>query len=301
MKPKEKDFVKRIALERINRLMELAEQNLRKHPKRSRYYVELMKKISSKNRVRIPKEFKQRICKKCNSLLVEGITSKTRVTEKVLWKTCLNCGTIKKVFLKPKKKKTLIGLTGNIASGKTLVGKRFQELGAELIQADEVAKEVMNSNKRIQRELKKVFGEKVFIKRKVNSKKLGEIVFANYSKLKKLNSIVHPETKKELKRKANKCKERVIVIEVPLLFESQMQKMFDLIVFVDSKKELRIKRLKKRGLSETEAIQRIKSQLNAEKKKELSDFVIQNNGSIKELREKVEGVWRKIVEGKNEE
>ena len=104
MKKRDKGFVKQISLERIYRLFELADYELKKHPERSKRYVELAGKISSRNKVRIPQTLKKSFCKKCGSFLKEGINSKVRVTKSYLCVTCSECGNVRKISLVKKKK-----------------------------------------------------------------------------------------------------------------------------------------------------------------------------------------------------
>ncbi len=296
MKPKEKSAVQGIALERIYRLAELAGQEFSEHPERSKDYAQLIKRIGMRCNVKIPSEVREKFCKKCFAFLKPGVNAEVRVKEKGLVVKCRECGAFKKIKLEKPEKKLVIGITGSLGTGKTAVLKEFGELGAETIQADEVAKELLEKKPKLRDRIKRLFGEKVFKGPVLQSKKLGEIVFTDYGKLRKLNALVHPEVKKELRRRIKAGKKKVVAVEVPLLFESRMKGFFDLVVVVWSEKEKQLQRMKKKGLSEKEALKRINAQMRQAEKKRRGNIIIENNKGVKELKKKAFVVWNEVVE-----
>lgn len=185
----------------------------------------------------------------------------------------------------------VVGLTGNICSGKSKAAEYFKELGAEVIDLDGVVHELYQKNILLKYKLFKEFGW-VFNKRlEVDRKKLGNIVFSNESKLKKLETIVWPYVEKEREKKT-KNKKGIIMIEAAKLYESGVYKKFDMNILVIADEEERIKRLLKRdGLERKEALKRIKAQMPQLEKIGKSDYVIPNNGDLKSLKKNVKDAW----------
>ena len=183
----------------------------------------------------------------------------------------------------------ILGLTGGIASGKTTVSKKIKELGGYIIDADKISKEVSNS----QEVLKKVeenFGVEVIENGSLNRKKLREIIFNNREKRKMLNNIMHPIIVKKMKEEIEEHKEeKLIVLDIPLLYETKLEYLCDkvLVVWVDEKTQ--IERIKKRDNSSTELAKRIlSSQMPLLEKLKKADYNIENNETIEKLEKKVE-------------
>ena len=183
----------------------------------------------------------------------------------------------------------ILGLTGGIASGKTTVSKKIKELGGYIIDADKISKEVSNS----QEVLKKVeenFGVEVIENGSLNRKKLREIIFNNREKRKMLNNIMHPIIVKKMKEAIVEHKEeKLIVLDIPLLYETKLEYLCDkvLVVWVDEKTQ--IERIKKRDNSSTELAKRIlSSQMPLLEKLKKADYNIENNETIENLEKKVE-------------
>lgn len=182
------------------------------------------------------------------------------------------------------KSKILIGLTGNIASGKSSVGKLLKENGLPVIEADRIGWEILERKEIIQ-EILDVFGN-ILKDGKVDRKKLGNIVFSNKRKLKIFNALVHPPLLQKLKREIDKRSGKVIVVNAALIFEWEIEHWFDKIILVTAEKKKRIDRLLKNNLTRKEAIQRINSQMDEKEKIKKSDFIIENNGTFEELKKK---------------
>ena len=193
----------------------------------------------------------------------------------------------------------IIGLTGGIASGKSTVSKMLGELGLPIVDADIIARQVVERGEDAYQKIVKQFGEDILTDEgNIDRKKLGAIIFANSEKRKLLNEIVHPAVRAEMKRQIDKHSseghER-IVLDIPLLFESNLQSMVDKIIVVYIPKELQLQRLMKRdGSTEEEALQRIQSQMPIEEKKSLADAVLHNSGSIEETKEQLIQLFKKM-------
>jgi len=195
----------------------------------------------------------------------------------------------------------LIGVTGGIACGKTEVVKVFQKKGATILSGDEIGKEVVETNRRVLNELVHSFGAKILNKNgMLNRRKLGEIAFASKDAKDRLNKIIHPYLLKGLRKKIENLKKKdpqaVVVVDAALIVEWGLEKELDYLIFVESKRENKIKRLQKlKSYSRREALDRIKSQLPEITKKRLADFVIRNNRGLAELREKANLLWEEIT------
>jgi dephospho-CoA kinase len=185
-----------------------------------------------------------------------------------------------------------VGITGGIGAGKTTVCKIFEELGAKVIYADELAKEIMENDESLKRKIKKIFGEKSYIGEKLNRKFIADIIFSSDEKRKLLESIVHPAVIKrilsDLKKIADEGKYNFVIVEAALIFESGFDKELDYVLVVDADDEIKIKRIMERDkCSKEEVLKRMRAQLDSKIKRELADMVIINDGDIDELRKKV--------------
>lgn len=174
----------------------------------------------------------------------------------------------------------VVGLTGGVASGKSTVAKMFKQCGAVVIDADELAREVVKPGKPAWREIVDTFGKSVLNpNRTINRPALGAIVFGNRAKLRRLERIVHPRVSREqarlTKQTMRKDPDAVVIYDVPLLFEAGVDKRVDKIIVVTADRETQIARLKKRnGLIRTEAIRRINSQMPLSKKIRRADHLL---------------------------
>lgn len=190
----------------------------------------------------------------------------------------------------------IIGLTGGIASGKSTVSKILKELGAKIVDADVKAKEVFQRDD-VTSKIKNIFGNGVIGKNgELDRAKIKEIVFSNKEKLEKLNQLIHPKVEEELKKiKENANKNDIIIFDIPLLFETGMNKYCDKIMLVFVKRETQIKRMIERdNISEELAIKIINSQMSLEEKLKKSEIHIENNGTMENLREKIENIYKNL-------
>jgi len=194
----------------------------------------------------------------------------------------------------------VIGVTGGIGSGKSLFTRELGRLGAYTIDADKIARVLIEHNKTIRRQIKESFGSEMFDKEdNVKRRKLGKLVFSNPVLLKQLNTIIQEslitEINRHIKNFRKKYKNSIIVVDMAIIFEAGAESIFDYIVIVDAPLDMRIKWLKKdRGWTEKEIKDRISSQMDTEKKIEKSDFVINNNGSVKDLNVKASEFYNLI-------
>ena len=189
----------------------------------------------------------------------------------------------------------IIGLTGGIASGKSTVSKYLAEKGFKVYDADKIAKDI-SEKKSVQEEIILTFGNKILDEnRNIDRKKLKEIVFENKEKLKQLNAIIHPKVIDFYRKLKEKNTDETIIFDVPLLFESGIDKFCDKILVVISDYDVQLNRIVERDNIDKELASKIiKSQISNEERIKKADIVIENNTSLEELYEKVERFCEKI-------
>lgn len=190
----------------------------------------------------------------------------------------------------------LIGLTGNIATGKSEVARMLAELGARVIDADRVAHEVMRPGGPAYDAVVKAFGPEILAgDGTIERGKLGAIVFRDPDALRRLEAAVHPATIAEVARRIGRATEPVVVVEAIKLIEAGMHHGYDALWVVTAPRSLQIARLMAgRGLAEEEAALRVDAQPPQEEKAALADLVIVNDGDLNGLREKVKKAWAGI-------
>jgi dephospho-CoA kinase len=194
----------------------------------------------------------------------------------------------------------LIGLTGGIASGKSTVATILKQLGAAVINADELSREVVQPGKGAWKEIVETFGANVLQSDKtLDRKKLRTVVFDNPEARKKLEAIIHPKVRalaEEKIRELAAAGRSIIVYEVPLLFEGQLHHWLRPVILVACDINTQRQRLRDRDqLTNTEAQQHIDAQMSLEEKRKLADYVIENNGNIEELEQQVKSVLESIA------
>jgi len=188
------------------------------------------------------------------------------------------------------KNKILVGITGGIGSGKSEVCRMLSKKGYKVIFADLMAKELYKSNKGLARKVVGAFGKDILNYQGVISlTKLREVVFANKRNFRKINEIVHPTVIKTLIEHIKKLKQRVIIIESALVFDTAFHKYLDYTIMVYSNKKNRLDRIMMRDGAKRSEIEKImKYQIDEKIKIEKSDFIIVNNKSLEELSREVE-------------
>lgn len=176
-----------------------------------------------------------------------------------------------------------IGITGNIASGKSTVENIIKEFGYDVFDADEMTHRILNEAKS---DIVKIFSEEdVITNGQIDRKKIATIVFSDNNKLKMLESIIHPKVKQEILNILNSCQnKKAVFVSVPLMFEAGFEDIFDKIIFVSAPENMRLKRLMLRNnLTEEDALKRIKSQLPESNKISKSSYIIKNDSDIEQI------------------
>ena len=195
---------------------------------------------------------------------------------------------------------TVVALTGNIASGKSEVARLLAERGAVLIDSDVLAREVVAPGTDGYGEIVARWGHEVVAPNgNLDRAALRRLVFADARQREALNAIVHPRIsarRDALLTEARSAGARVVVCDIPLLFESGLQHDFDRVVLVDAPEPERLRRLLARGLSAEEAERIMAAQMPSAEKRAAADYVIDNDGMLEDLERKVDDVWRRIAE-----
>ncbi|HMK51586.1 MAG TPA: dephospho-CoA kinase [Thermodesulfobacteriota bacterium] len=193
-----------------------------------------------------------------------------------------------------------VGLTGGVASGKTAVSRVLKKEGAYIIDADQIARELVQPRKPAWREIIRAFGEEILEEDgSVHRKRLAGKVFADAKQRKRLNRILHPRIKKEMDRRTKEIGQRdpeaIVVIDAPLLIELGIHRQMDKLIVVTSTRAQQIKRLKDRdGANRGEAVRIVSAQMPLEEKLKFADFVIRNEGSLAETKRKARQVFKEL-------
>jgi dephospho-CoA kinase len=201
----------------------------------------------------------------------------------------------------------VVGLTGGVGTGKSTVTSFLRELGAYVIDWDELARKVTRPYSQAWREIVEHFGKSVLNEDlTINRQKLADIVFSDKRKLAKLNRIVHPRVFEEDERITGEIRshdpDALIIKDIPLLFEVARHIPVDRIVVVSASEQTQLRRLEEKGISREDARNRIKSQLPLDKKIKSADFVINNDGGPEETRRQVENIYSLLTrEGQHRE
>ena len=193
--------------------------------------------------------------------------------------------------------KTIIGLTGNIATGKSVVRRMLEHLGAYTIDADALAHRVIAKGAPGYIPVIDTFGKWILSEDgQINRGKLGRLVFADKQALTQLEAIIHPYVGQAVDLLARRASQSVVVIEAIKLLESDLRKYCDAIWVTDAPQEVQVERLmRKRGLSRADALQRIHAQSAQMRKLAAASVIINNTGSYEDLWKQVNEAWKKIV------
>ncbi len=194
-----------------------------------------------------------------------------------------------------------VGITGGLATGKSLVTRLLAEQGAVVFSADQAARAVLSPHGQTLAEISRSFGTDVLLPGGgLNRPLLGQRVFADAAQRETLNRILHPPILRLLRAQINACcidlhVDTIVIVEVPLLFETKMQTWFERIVVVTASLEIQVSRLKARDLlQEEDARRRIGAQMPSEYKAAQADYVIANEGSKPDLMQAVSTLWRDL-------
>ncbi|MEA5454349.1 dephospho-CoA kinase [Sinomonas sp. JGH33] len=191
-----------------------------------------------------------------------------------------------------------VGLTGGIGAGKSEVARRFAELGAVLVDADVIAREVVEPGSGGLAEIAEAFGPEVIAEGGgLDRASLGAIVFADPGRRELLNSIVHPRVRaRAAEIVAAAPPDAVVVEDIPLLVETGQADRFDVVVVVEAPDDVRVRRLAERsGMGEGQARARMAAQASGDERRAAADHVIENTGSLAELRAAVDLLWRDVL------
>ncbi len=196
----------------------------------------------------------------------------------------------------------IVGLTGGISSGKSTVSSYLKQLKIPVIDADEVARKVVEPNSQGAIEIRKTFGSDVFEEDgSLNRQRLGALIFSNAENRQKLDDLLQPLIKITILNEIEEYRqkgENMIVLDLPLLFEKQYEELCEEIIVVYIPKELQLERLMRRNqYTKQEALSRIDSQLSIEEKRKRATVLLDNQGTIQQLYHQVEQ-W--LVETKND-
>ena len=194
----------------------------------------------------------------------------------------------------------VIGITGGIGVGKTEVAKVFEKLGAKIVSADRIGKEVAEKNPEVLRKLVKVFGKEILTRDdRLKRRRLGELAFSSVENRDKLNKIVHPYLLSSLRKKIKGFKIKgkgILVVDAALIVEWGLQKELDYLVLVESTIKNRLNRLtESQGYTKKEALERIRIQLNDKTRRGYADHMIKNDRSLKDLKREVVLLWKKLT------
>ena len=195
----------------------------------------------------------------------------------------------------------VIGITGGMATGKSVVTRLLAERGAVTFSADQAARAVMSPRSPTLTHIAHSFGSDVLLPSgELNRVVLAKRVFSDVRRRRTLNSITHPPILRLLRAQIDACRtdyasDTIVVVEVPLLFETKIQTWFERIVVVTASVEIQAARIAARNLlDETEARRRIAAQMPLRQKMALADFVIENQGSLSDLTQAVDALWRDL-------
>lgn len=190
----------------------------------------------------------------------------------------------------------VVGLTGGIGAGKSHVAGYFADLGARVIDADQLARDVVERGTDGFDEVVSTFGDSVLRNGDLDRRALAEIVFTNEDAKHKLEEIIHPRVRRVFEESVDKLKEdEILIYEIPLLVETGAAKKFDFVITVESEIESRRERLRKRGMFPSEIEARINAQASAQARTAVANYVILNNSTEDFLLREVEHLWEDVL------
>jgi dephospho-CoA kinase len=186
----------------------------------------------------------------------------------------------------------VVGLTGGIGCGKSLAAQYFAELGALVIDADQLARAAIERGADGFDEVVAIFGDSILKDGNIDRRALGDLIFKDATAKTQLENIIHPFVRREFEEAMASLKgDQVLVYEIPLLVETGAQERFDVVITVESEMENRVARLRARGMHISEIEGRIAAQATREQRIEVADFLIENDGTEDELLRQVENIW----------
>ena len=188
-----------------------------------------------------------------------------------------------------------VALTGGIGSGKSEIGAIFAQLGAIVIDSDQLSREVIERGTPGFDEVVASFGDEILKDGNINRVKLGEIVFAQPKNRALLESIIHPKVRAAFNEiAANLDKDAVLINEIPLLVETNSKSAFDKIIAINAPLEARKQRLRAKGLLDSEIEKRIAAQATDASRSAIADYVIENSSSLESLHGQIENIYKEL-------
>ena len=187
------------------------------------------------------------------------------------------------------KQKIKVAITGNIGSGKSLFSNYIEDEGFVVLKADEIGKEVLADDEKVKQKIIKLFGAGSYINGKPDTKYLAQNVFSDPGKVQKINSVIHPAVISIINKKMNEelNLKPVVFVEAALIYEADMEEMFDFVVLISADEKLRMERKKSSiSLSEEEFLKRDHNQIPDSEKRKRADFIFSNDGSVEDLKMK---------------
>lgn len=194
----------------------------------------------------------------------------------------------------------IIGLTGGIASGKSTVSAMLAKKGAVILDADQIARELVEPGKSAWQEITHWLGRDVLLEdNTIDRERLGRLIFQDETMRRKLNAIIHPRVGQEMAFRTGQvreaCPEAMLVYNVPLLIEAGMCDTADLVLLVYVPEDIQLQRLQRRdNLSHEEAVSRIRAQMPLEEKKKYAHILIDNSGTPADTSVQVDELWEKV-------
>jgi dephospho-CoA kinase len=194
----------------------------------------------------------------------------------------------------------VVGVTGGIGSGQSTVCNYLKEFGCKIIDVDRKAKQIINKDRSLQKDLIRTFGKEIFSRDgRLNRRLLASLAFQDEEKTNQLNRLVHPkmvaEVIEEMENARFSQKYPVIVIDAALIYEISIEQMFDQIIVVYTSLKRRLERVMKRDeQTKEEVMARVRRQISLEEKRKWADFVINNDGTLKDLKNQTEKIFEKI-------
>jgi dephospho-CoA kinase len=194
-------------------------------------------------------------------------------------------------------KKIRVGITGGIGSGKTVFCNGLKEKGYPVISADQIASEILENDPGVKELIVIEFGERSFVDNKPDRKYLAEKVFSDPGNVELMNAILHPPTieKLEVLMKSELLKQNIVFVEAALIYEADMEEIFDFVVLISAEEEIKRKRKMVQGMTEEDFNRRLEHQILDDEKSKLADFIFLNNGDKKELYKKIDLLLKLII------
>lgn len=186
----------------------------------------------------------------------------------------------------------IVGIGGNMGSGKSTVAEELRRYGAKVIDADQIARRLLRKGRWEYKRLVAAFGKEILDKKgQIDRRELGRRAFSSRANLKRLNAIMHPPIIQQIVDEVARTRHGLVVVEAALLFSCGLDKQMDVAILVTAPDRLRIKRMTKLGFDSAEIARRLAVQGSDRKFWSKADFVLENKGSLAELRRKVRSLW----------